>query len=38
MQSTKSKINEIVPGEGGGGGNSHMEGTGMLVGNFEFNP
>ena len=24
--------------EGGGGGDSHMEGTGMLVGNFEFNP
>ena len=25
------------PGEGGGG-NSHMEQTGMLVGKFEFNP
>ena len=23
---------------GGGGGDSHMEWTGMLVGNFEFNP
>ena len=23
---------------GGGGGDSHMEQTGMLVGNFEFNP
>ena len=22
----------------GGGGNSHMKQTGMLVGNFEFNP
>ena len=22
----------------GGGGDSHMEQTGMLVGNFEFNP
>ena len=26
------------PYPGGGGGNSHMEQTGMLVGNFEFNP
>ena len=26
------------PGGGGGGGESHMEQTGMLVGNFEFNP
>ena len=26
-----------TPG-GGGGGDSHMEGTRMLVGNFEFNP
>ena len=25
-------------GGGGGGGDSHMEWTGMLVGNFEFNP
>ena len=24
--------------KGGGGGNSHMKQTGMLVGNFEFNP
>ena len=23
---------------GGGGGNSHMKGAGMLVGNFELNP
>ena len=23
---------------GGGGGDSHMKQTGMLVGNFEFNP
>ena len=23
---------------GGGGGDSYMEQTGMLVGNFEFNP
>ena len=23
---------------GGGGGDSHMEQTGMLLGNFEFNP
>ena len=28
-------IPEPVPG---GGGDSHMERTGMLVGNFEFNP
>ena len=26
------------PFPGGGGGNSHMKQTGMLVGNFEFNP
>ena len=26
------------PGRGGGGGDSHMEWTGMLVENFEFNP
>ena len=26
-----------APGAGGGG-DSHMEQTGMLVGNFEFNP
>ena len=25
-------------GRGGGGGGAHMEGTGMLVGKFEFNP
>ena len=25
-------------GWGKGGGDSHMEQTGMLVGNFEFNP
>ena len=27
----------LRPG-GGGGGDSYMEQTGMLVGNFEFNP
>ena len=32
------RINPINPGGGGGGGGSHMEQTGMLVGNFEFNP
>ena len=26
------------PPGGGGGGDSHMKQTGMLVGNFEFNP
>ena len=30
------KTHTKVPG--GGGGDSHMEQTGMLVGNFEFNP
>ena len=29
---------EDVPRGGGGGGDSYMEQTGMLVGNFEFNP
>ena len=33
--STKSMYE--TPG-GGGGGKSHMKQTGMLVGNFEFNP
>ena len=28
----------ILSVPGGGGGDSHMEQTGMLVGNFEFNP
>jgi len=38
------KISVKLPGvreagfPGGGGGDSHMEWTGMLVGNFEFNP
>ena len=32
---TSSSVN-LVPG--GGGGDSYMERTGMLVGNFEFNP
>ena len=31
-----TRIWEIPPG--GGGGDSHMKKTGMLVGNFEFNP
>ena len=31
-----NKIPTIFPG--GGGGDSHMEQTGMLVENFEFNP
>ena len=26
------------PPPGGGGGDSHIDQTGMLVGNFEFNP
>ena len=29
---------ERIRPPGGGGGDSHMEQTGMLVGNFEFNP
>ena len=28
----------IICMPGGGGGDSHMEQTGMLVGNFKFNP
>ena len=28
----------VARGGGGGGRDSHMEQTGMLVGNFEFNP
>ena len=33
------KFSELTFSPGvGGGGNSHMEQTGMLVGNFEFNP
>ena len=32
-------IGEGLDGPGGGGrGDSHMKQTGMLVGNFEFNP
>ena len=29
---------ELVHRKGGGGGDSYMEQTGMLVGKFEFNP
>ena len=30
---------DFLPGGGGGGGGySHMEGTGMLVGNFDLTP
>ena len=31
-------MNDPGGGGGGGGGDSHMEQTGMLVGDFEFNP
>ena len=32
------KENYVGHDPGGGGGDSHMEQTGMLVGTFEFNP
>ena len=43
LRSSSSLVNShaILPGAGGGGGGrgySHMEPTGMQVGNFEFNP
>ena len=34
----ETPIRKIISPGGGGGGDSHMEGTGMLVGNFELNP
>ena len=38
-QDTVEWFAHTVPGGGGGGGgDSHMEQTGILVGNFEFNP
>ena len=36
--SEENKIRTAVSARGGGGGDSHMEQTGMLVGNFEFSP
>ena len=33
-----AEVTENVHHTPGGGGDSHMEQTGMLVGNFEFNP
>ena len=39
LPGTKKNIIKLTctPG-GGGGGNFHMKGAGMLVGNFELNP
>ena len=35
---TRSSYANDLHTQGGGGGDSHMKWTGMLIGNFEFNP
>ena len=35
---TSGNLVSVPSGGGGGGGDSHIKWTGMLVGNFEFNP
>ena len=38
MRQWTSEPDDKAVSPGGGGGDSHMKQTGMLVGNFEFNP